>query len=71
MRGDARIQKVGDVTITICRWISVAGKTEDALDCLERAAETGLSQREWYENDSDLDPLREHPRFKALMQNLI
>jgi TolB-like protein/Flp pilus assembly protein TadD len=50
---------------------SVAGKTEDALDCLERAAETGLSQREWYENDSDLDPLREHPRFKALMQNLI
>jgi serine/threonine protein kinase/Tfp pilus assembly protein PilF len=49
---------------------SVAGKTEDALDCLERAADTGLSQREWYENDSDLDPLREHPRFKALLENL-
>jgi non-specific serine/threonine protein kinase len=49
---------------------SVAGKTEEALECLERAAETGLSQREWYEHDSDLDPLREHPRFKALLKKL-
>ena len=50
---------------------SVAGKTDEALDCLERAAETGLSQREWYENDRDLDPLRGHERFKALLENLL
>ena len=50
---------------------SVAGKTEDALDYLERAAKKGLSQREWCEQDSDLDPLRDHPRFKALLENLI
>jgi serine/threonine protein kinase/tetratricopeptide (TPR) repeat protein len=50
---------------------SVAGKIEEALDCLEKAAETGLSQREWYEHDSDLDPLRDHPRFKVLLDRLL
>jgi adenylate cyclase len=49
---------------------SVAGKTEEALDCLEKAAETGLSQREWYEHDSDLDPIRSHPRFAAILAKL-
>jgi hypothetical protein len=23
---------------------------------------------EWMENDSDLDPLRDHPRYKALVE---
>jgi adenylate cyclase len=49
---------------------SVAGQAEKALDCLEKAARAGLSQREWYEHDSDLDPLRNHPRFKALLHHL-
>ena len=49
---------------------SMAGETERALDCLERAAAAGLSQREWYEHDSNLDPVRGHPRFKALLERL-
>jgi serine/threonine protein kinase/tetratricopeptide (TPR) repeat protein len=49
---------------------SVAGRIPEALDCLEKAAETGLSQREWYEHDSDLDPLRDQPRFIALLDRL-
>ena len=43
---------------------SQAGRTDDALDCLEKAA---LS-RTWLQNDTELDPIREHPRFKALLQ---
>lgn len=49
---------------------SMAGKLSEALDCLERAARAGLSQKEWYEHDTNLDPLRETPRFKALLETL-
>jgi len=40
-----------------------AGRTEDALDCLEN----GVTSRSWLQNDPELDPIREHPRFKALL----
>jgi serine/threonine protein kinase/Tfp pilus assembly protein PilF len=49
---------------------SMAGRIEDALDCLEKAARAGLSQKEWYEHDSNLDPLRSRPRFRALLKEL-
>lgn len=49
---------------------SLAGESEEALECLERAVELGLTQKGWYENDSNLDPLRELPRFEALMKSL-
>jgi serine/threonine protein kinase/Tfp pilus assembly protein PilF len=49
---------------------SMTGNVEKALDCLERAADAGLSQREWYEHDSNLDAVRSHPRFKALLERL-
>lgn len=42
-------------------------EADEALDCLERSVETGLTQKEWYENDSNLDALHTHPRFKALL----
>ena len=49
---------------------SLAGCIEDAIDCLERAFSHGLTQLEWYEVDADLDPLRRHPRFRALLQKM-
>ncbi|MCJ7612140.1 MAG: tetratricopeptide repeat protein, partial [Candidatus Aminicenantes bacterium] len=49
---------------------SLAGEVEEAVDCLERAVESGLTQKGWFEHDSDLDPLRAHPRFRALMDKL-
>ena len=49
---------------------SLAGRHEPALDCLEKAAARGLTQRGWYENDSNLAPLRHHPRFAELVRKL-
>jgi serine/threonine protein kinase/Flp pilus assembly protein TadD len=49
---------------------SLAGETEKALNLLERAVERGLTQRGWFEHDSNLDPLRTHPRFRALIERL-
>jgi len=39
---------------------------DEALNCLERLVKTGLTQKSWYENDSNLDILREMPRFKEI-----
>lgn len=49
---------------------SLAGAPEEALDCLERAVSLGLTHRGWFENDSNLDPLRALPRFQALLPKL-
>jgi adenylate cyclase len=49
---------------------SLAGLVGDALDCLERSVEKGLTQTGWFLHDSNLDPLRSHPRFVRLMAAL-
>jgi len=55
------------VLYNVCCVYAVIGKIEEALDCLEHGAKVGLPAPEWLEHDSDLDPLREHPRFKSIM----
>lgn len=49
---------------------SMLGALDQALDCLEKAARSGLTQKGWYEHDSNLDPLRVLPRFQRLMAAL-
>jgi TolB-like protein/Flp pilus assembly protein TadD len=49
---------------------SLLGCVERALPCLERAVASGLRHRGWLENDSNLDPLRDQPRFQALLAEL-
>ncbi len=49
---------------------SLAGAAEHALGCLEQAVERGLTQKEWFENDTNLDGLRRHPRFRTLLRKL-
>jgi tetratricopeptide (TPR) repeat protein len=46
---------------------SLLGHVEEAIDCLEKAARNGLRQEGWFEHDSNLDPLRAHPRFRSLL----
>ncbi len=49
---------------------AMAGEVVQAFECLERAVVLGLTQRGWYEHDSNLDSLRRLPRFKALLDSL-
>jgi serine/threonine protein kinase/Flp pilus assembly protein TadD len=49
---------------------SVAGRTEQALDLLERAVQNGFGHREWIEHDPDFVALRDQPRYRALIDRL-
>jgi TolB-like protein/Flp pilus assembly protein TadD len=46
---------------------SVAGRVDVAIDHVERALELGFLHKEWYLTDSDLENIRELPRFKQLI----
>ena len=49
---------------------ALAGDPVGALEALERAAEMDPeSVRKWAENDSDLDSIRDDPRFKELARD--
>jgi tetratricopeptide (TPR) repeat protein len=47
---------------------ALLGELDRAMDCLEKSITHGWGQREWIEHDPDLAPVREHPRFRALMR---
>jgi serine/threonine protein kinase/tetratricopeptide (TPR) repeat protein len=44
------------------------GNIDEALSHLESAVQNGWGHKDWLENDSDLDPLRDTPRFKAIAE---
>jgi adenylate cyclase len=46
------------------------GAIDRALEAIESAVTGGYTYREWLEHDADLVHLREHPRFRALMESL-
>jgi len=43
------------------------GNHEQALRHLETAVDKGWGHKSWIEHDTDLDPIRESPRFKAIL----
>ena len=47
---------------------SMAGDTKKSLDYLKQAAETGCFNLSWLEQDSDLDHVRNNPRFKEIIE---
>jgi tetratricopeptide (TPR) repeat protein len=49
---------------------SLAARADAALDCLERCVLAGNGHKEWMEIDPDLDPLRNHPRYRSLLARL-
>ena len=51
--------------------LAIAGDTERAMDLLEGALPKMHNEiRGWVKNDSDLDNLREMPRFRALIESI-
>jgi adenylate cyclase len=49
---------------------AVLNETDKALNCLEKAFRLGFGHKEWIEKDPDFSSVREHPRFKRLMECL-
>ena len=47
---------------------SLAGEIDRALECIEKSVSSGLAYVDWLRNDSNLDPLRDQPRFQALLE---
>lgn len=48
-------------------YLALAGETDDAIDYLRRAVELNRDQvMKWLPHDSDLDPIRDDPRFQEL-----
>ena len=49
---------------------AIAGRSDAALDHLERAVHLGLHNTHWLLNDPDIASVREHPRFQAVLKQL-
>jgi TolB-like protein/Flp pilus assembly protein TadD len=49
---------------------ALAGQAEDALECLEKAVKTGLVEKGWIVNDSNLALLHDHPRYQAVLSSM-
>ena len=58
------------VLYNLACFYSIAGEKGTAIDCLEKAAAVGRVSREWVEHDSDLDPIRDEPRYRALLEKI-
>jgi adenylate cyclase len=54
---------------TAC-FYSQAGRIEDSLDSLEKSYRAGHADWRWLERDTDLDPVRDHPRFHELVKQM-
>jgi serine/threonine protein kinase/Tfp pilus assembly protein PilF len=49
-----------------CMYSSL-GRTDQAISCLERSVDKGFGHREWIDNDPDLAPLRDNPKYQAIV----
>jgi len=49
---------------------SRVGRIEEAIDFFEKSVLCGFAHKDWIEHDDDLDPLRDHPRFKAIVDGM-
>jgi serine/threonine protein kinase/tetratricopeptide (TPR) repeat protein len=49
---------------------SRVGKVEEAVDYFEKSVLCGFAHKDWIEHDEDLDPLRDHPRFQAILAGM-
>ncbi len=59
------VNRPGNLYNTACS-CSLMGKKDEALAFLQKALEARFAEQQTLENDTDLDPLRDDPRFAAL-----
>jgi hypothetical protein len=48
--------------------LSLNGQTKEAIAALDMAFSLGYNDLQWLHDDVDLDPIRHHSEFKALME---
>jgi len=58
------------VNYNIACLYSIMGKTNQALDFLDKMTGSGVKSIDWVINDSDLDSLHDHQRFKKFIERL-
>ncbi len=46
------------------------GEVENAIECLEKAVLHGFADKQWLLHDSDLNAVRDYPRFQALLKRM-
>jgi len=46
------------------------GLLDEAIACIEKSVQNGFGHKEWLENDADLDPIRDNPRFQAVLKKV-
>ena len=49
---------------------SLLGEIEDSIELLEKSVNSGFAKKDWLINDSDLDPLRDHTKFRSLIEEM-
>ena len=73
--GIDRAERAYAINPNVCRYNvacanMLAGRTERALDLLEEHGRLGGVLRDWLEQDTDWEGVRDHPRFKAILDML-
>jgi adenylate cyclase len=58
------------VLYNIACFFSLKGETDRAIELLNRALEKGWGDKAWLETDSDLNPVRDDPRFQELLDRI-
>lgn len=60
----------GQALFYTAREYALLGRRDKAIEAAEKAAEAGFRTPFFYENEADLETIRDDPRFKALMARL-
>lgn len=58
----------GVVRYNLACSLASSGQTVEAIEALRAALESGYDDFEYMDQDGDLDPLRKHPAYRALLR---
>jgi predicted Zn-dependent protease len=74
LRMDRRLVKLQPANATahynLACSLALSKRKTDALRSLRNAVELGYDDLDWMQQDPDLDPLKNHPDFRALLREL-